>query len=288
MTIREAYLDGRAHLAAAGVAESSIEAEMLLRFVLRVDRAALYAHWEGALPQAQQERYLGLLEERSRGRPVHYIVGEREFLGRSFAVDERVLIPRPETELLVEHAAAWLRARGGSIAVDVGTGSGCVAISLAHRMPHITVYATDISTDALDVARENARRHAVETHMRFHHGDLLSPLPPGLARQIDVIASNPPYVPQDQAGILPREIREFEPPQALFVPGDGTAVHRRLIDAAPEWLRLGGLLALEVGAGQADTVAEMVRQHGGYDTVTVVPDTVGIERVVTGALATRR
>lgn len=280
MTLRETYLAGREHLAALRVAEPAIEAEMLLRFVLRVDRARLYTQWDGPMPPDASDRYRALLEERARGRPVHYIVGEREFMGLTFAIDERVLIPRPETELLVEHAVAWILEHGGSAVVDAGTGSGCIAVSLAHHLPDVTVYATDISADALDVARANAHRHAVEYRLRFLHGDLLSPLPPGLAGRIDVIASNPPYVPEDQAYLLSREITEFEPREAIFVPGDGSAVHRRLIDAAPAWLRGGGLLAMEVGAGQADAVAEVVRLHGGYHDVTVRPDGVGIERVV--------
>lgn len=253
---------------------------MLLRFVLRVDRVRLYTQWDGPMPPDASDRYSALLEERARGRPVHYIVGEREFMGLTFAIDERVLIPRPETELLVEHAVAWILEHGGSAVVDAGTGSGCIAVSLAHHLADITVYATDISADALDVARANAHRHAVEDRLRFLHGDLLTPLPPGLAGRIDVIASNPPYVPEDQAYLLSREITEFEPREAIFVPGDGSAVHRRLIDAAPAWLRVGGLLAMEVGAGQADAVAEAVRLHSGYRDVTVRPDGVGIERVV--------
>jgi len=283
-TIRDAYLAGREHLAASGVAEPAIEAELLLRHVLRVDRAGLYTRWEGAMPEPAWARYRAALEERARGRPAHYIVGEREFMGLAFFVDERVLIPRPETELLVEHVAAWLRAHGGTHVADVGTGSGCVAVSLARRLPEVTVYATDLSPGAVEVARANAARHGVAARVHVVCGDLLLPLPPALAGRLDAIASNPPYVPADMAGLLSREVREFEPAEAIFVPGDGTAVHRRLIGMAPRWLRPGGLLAMEVGAGQAPAVAEIVREAGPFAAVALLPDLVGIERVVSATL----
>ncbi|HEU4798418.1 MAG TPA: peptide chain release factor N(5)-glutamine methyltransferase [bacterium] len=284
MTTRDAYLQGREHLQAAGVHEPAIEAEMLLRFVLRIDRAQLYTHWDGALPQAAWEQYRARLDERAGGRPVHYIVGEREFMGLLFAIDERVLIPRPDTELLVEHVVAWIRNHGGSRVVDVGTGSGCIAVSLARVLPDVTVYAADLSSDALDVARANAARHGVSERIRFLQGDLLAPLPPDLAGRIDAVASNPPYVPRDQAFLLAREITDFEPEQAIFVPGDGTEMHRRLIEMAPRWLRPGGLLAMEVGAGQAPTVGDAVENAGGFDHVALLPDPVGIERVVSATL----
>jgi release factor glutamine methyltransferase len=281
---KDAYLLGRDHLQAAGVHEPAIEAEMLLRFVLGVDRAQLYTHWDGPVPQAAWEQYRERLDERAGGRPVHYIVGEREFMGLAFAIDERVLIPRPDTEVLVEHVVAWIREHGGSRVVDVGTGSGCIAISLAHALPAVTVYAVDLSGDALDVARANARRHGVSERIRFVQGDLLAPLPPDLGGRIDAVASNPPYVPRDQAFLLAREITDFEPEQAIFVPGDGTEMHRRIIEMAPRWLRPGGLLAMEVGAGQAPTVGDAVQDVGGFDHVALLPDPVGIERVVSATL----
>lgn len=284
MTIKEAYLQGRDHLRAVGVQEEAIQAEMLLRFVLGATRAGLYTRWDGPMPQAAWDRYRVLLEERAAGTPVHYLVGEREFLGLMFAVDDRVMIPRPETELLVEHVARWARQeRAGRIA-DIGTGSGCVAVSLAHLLSDVTVYATDIAAGALEVARANAQRHGVGSRLLTLCGDLLAPLPADVRGRVDAVVSNPPYVPEDQAMLLPREVREHEPPQALFVPGDGTAVHRRLIAEAPTWLREGGLLAMEVGAGQAPAVAAAVQDDGRYDHCSILPDGVGIERVVAAML----
>lgn len=284
MTIREAYLLGRDHLRAAGVQEEAIQAEMLLRFVLAVSRAELYTRWEGPIPAEAWDRYRTLLDDRAAGTPVHYLVGEREFMGLLFAVDPRVLIPRPETELLVEHAAGWLRANHGRRAADVGTGSGCVAVTLAHRCPTVTVYATDIAAGALEVARANAERHGVRPRVLTFHGDLLAPLPAEARGWVDAVVSNPPYVPEDQAPLLPREVREHEPPEALFAHGDGTAIHRRLIADAPGWLRAGGLLAMEAGAGQAPAVAEATARDGRYDRVTILPDGVGVERVVAAIL----
>lgn len=284
MKTKDAYLLGRDHLQASGVHEPAIEAEMLLRFVLRVDRAQLYTHWDGAFPETAWDQYRERLDERAGGRPVHYIVGEREFMGLLFAIDERVLIPRPETELLVEHVAAWMRDHGGATVVDVGTGSGCIAISLAHTLPAVTVYAIDLSGDALEVARANAARHGVSERIRFVQGDLLAPLSPDLSGRVDAVASNPPYVPRDQAFLLAREITAFEPEQAIFVPGDGMEMHRRLIEMAPRWLRPDGLLAMEVGAGQAPTVGDAVQDTGRFEHVALIPDMVGIERVVSATL----
>lgn len=248
----------------------------------------LYTRWEIALESEQFSRYQGLLESRAAGRPVHYIVGEREFMGLTFAVDERVMIPRPETEVLVEYLIqhfgnpqARKRANGQApLAVDVGTGSGCIAVSLAHYLPSAHVYAIDISEAALQVAKENARRHGVAERVVFLAGDLLAPLPQRLLGDIDVIAANPPYVPEGEAPMLAREIREFEPAVAIFAPGEATDVHTRLIEQAPRWLRSGGLLAMEVAAGQADTVRASVIRDGRYADVQVLPDLGGVPRVV--------
>jgi release factor glutamine methyltransferase len=294
-TIHEGYLWGREHLAASGSAEAAMEAEVLLRHVLRLDRAGLYTRWMQLLAAEAWDRYRQLLEERATGRPVPYIIGEREFMGLRFAVDERVMIPRPETEGLVEYVihATNSAVRSPSagrdrlpatasqvIAVDVGTGSGCIAVSLAHFVPHAMVIAIDISDDALTVARGNGVRHGVGGHIRWLQGDLLNPLPAELAGQVNVVVSNPPYVPRDQRDALAREIRDFEPSVAVFVDGDGTAIHRRLIADAPGWLAPGGLLVMEAGFGQAQGVADAVQRDGRYVAVSVVPDYAGIPRVV--------
>ncbi len=311
-TIREAYLQGREHLAASGSVEAAIEAEVLLRHALRLDRAGLYMRWDQSMPGEAWDRYRRLLDDRATGRPVPYITGQREFMGLSFAVDERVMIPRPETEVLVEFVAKSLTERASGrghrapdqtdmdhgarspkpgarlVIVDVGTGSGCIAVSLAHLLPRATVFATDVSAEALEVARANAVRHGVDGRITFLRGDLLNPLPPDLAGRVDGVVSNPPYVPLAQRDALAREIRDFEPQVAVFAEGGGTAVHRRLIAEAPRWLAPSGLLAMEVALGQADAVAGLMRLDGTYATVRILPDYSTIPRVVAGTLRRSR
>jgi release factor glutamine methyltransferase len=288
--VREAYLQGVELLRASGSAEPAIEAEVLLRHALQWNRTVLYTRWETLIEPEPFARYQELLEVRGSGRPVSYILGEREFMGLTFAVDERVLIPRPETETIVEYLIREFSGRvpreGGNavsrepVIVDIGTGSGCIAVSLAHYLPQAQVYATDISAAALQVAAGNARRHGVANRVVFLEGDLLTPLPQNLLGHVDGIVANPPYVPVSEAPVVAREIREFEPAVAVFVSGEGTAVHDRLIEHAPRWLRSGGLLALEVAAGQAHRVLGAVTRSGQYTAIQVAPDLSGIERVV--------
>ncbi|MGH2348356.1 MAG: peptide chain release factor N(5)-glutamine methyltransferase [bacterium] len=288
MTVREAFLWGREHLAAAGSSEAAVEAELLLRRAAGWDRAGLYTRWESPLADSSWSAYRALLDERAAGRPVHYVLGAREFMGLSFRVDERGLIPRPETEVLVETVLDFLAgprtpdSEPRPIVVDVGTGSGCIAISVAYYAPEARVLATDISPAALELADENARRHGVAGRIRFHCGDALDPLPDELAGRVDVIASNPPYVAEALAATLPREIRDYEPPVAVVAPGDGLGMHRLLAASARRWLRPGGLLAMEVGAGQAAAICEVLQP--GYGEVEVFADYGGIDRVVCGRL----
>ncbi len=263
----------------------SVEAEVLLRYVLGVDRAAVYARWETTLADSDWTRYQQVLAIRAQGRPVHYIVGEREFMGLKFAVDERVMIPRPETEVLVEHLIGAFQSSSAVTLVDVGTGSGCMAISLVRFLPRARVFAIDISAAALEVARANALRHHVQGRVTFLEGDLLRPLPTAIAGQIDAIASNPPYIPREVAEGLPKEIRDYEPAVALFVPGDGMEIHRRLIADSPSWLAPAGRLAMEVALGQAQPVAEAMWQGQHYADVQVLKDLAGVDRVVVGILA---
>lgn len=288
---------GREHLAASGSGEAPIEAEVLLRHVLQLDRAALFARWDRPIPEDAWRRFRSVLDERATGRPVPYIVGQREFMGLPFAVDERVMIPRPETEVLVEVVLDALQSHAGmpgprsvvpgpQCVVDVGTGSGCIAIALARRHAHVKIYAIDVSDDALEVARVNAARHEVRDQVEFLSGDLLTPLPPQFQGRVDAIVSNPPYVPRAQRDALPREIRDFEPELAVFIEGDGLAAHRSLITNAPRWLRSSGLLAMEVGVGQADAVSAAMRADGRYGHIRIVADYSGAPRVVAGERTT--
>ncbi len=278
-TIADAWLAGKERLDASGVEEAGPTAEVLLRHALDLTRAQLYTAWNSPIPEDARIQYLRCVGERARGRPLAYIVGRREFMGLDFLVDERVLIPRPETETLVEVVLELVRSSTAPVVADIGTGSGAIAVSVAVLRPDAAVVATDISPEALEVARANASRHAVAERITFLAGDLLEPLIDAGWR-LDVLACNPPYLDLEAAAGLPREIREFEPPLAVVAPECGESVHARLVDAAPGALRPGGWLVLEVAAGQAPRVVELLRGRTVYDEALVRRDGLGWDRVV--------
>ncbi|MGQ0570265.1 MAG: peptide chain release factor N(5)-glutamine methyltransferase [Armatimonadota bacterium] len=279
MTVAESWQSGREHLAALGIEEAGITAEVLLRHALSLSRTELYLAWDRPIEDPAIARYRDLLAERARGRPVAYIVGHREFMGLAFLVDERVLIPRPETEVLVETALEALRGAASPVIADIGTGSGAIAVSLAVLRPDATIVATDLSADALDVARANATRHAVADRMRFLKGDLLDPVI-AAGYLLDAVVCNPPYVAAEVAAGLPREIRDFEPAMAVVAPAGEEDLHARLGAGAPQVLRPGGWLIMEVAAGQAAVVVELLNRPGTYESPQVRWDALGWERVV--------
>lgn len=240
-----------------GVPSPRLDAEVLLAHVLDRDRVYLYREPERPLEPDAVSRYNHLIERRVAGEPVAYLTGHKEFMGFDFLVGSRVLVPRPETELLVEHALDLLRQRTGPpVVVDVGTGSGAVAVSLAKLAPGCAVYATDISADALAVARENAGRQGARVY--FARGDLLDPLReiliPGTAA---VIAANLPYIPAGDMPGLPREVRDFEPREALDGGPDGLDLYRRLVPQALALLARGGHLLMEIAPGQARGILKL-------------------------------
>ncbi len=281
-SLRDAYLLGREHLAFCGTENPELEAEVLLRHAAGLNRAGLYARWTQPPAPEVWARYVQLLEARGMGRPVAYLLGEREFYGLPFLVDERVLIPRPETELLVELALEAIRGIPEPVVVEVGAGSGAVAVAIAVHRVEAVVYATDISPDALEVARENAGRHGVLDRVRFLPGDALGPvIERGL--QAHSVISNPPYVPPQAWSELPREVLA-EPPVAVFAPGPtGTELHARLVAEARDVLEPGGLLAVEVSPkwDQPARVAQRFTE-AGFAEVRVVRDLAGLDRVVAG------
>ena len=221
-----------------------------------------------------------LIRRRALREPVAYITGVREFYGREFRVTPAVLIPRPETELVVEEALSALptihRTGPGVVIVDVGTGSGCIAITMALERPDVRVIATDISDTALDVARGNARALGVEDRVELVRTSLLPPLD----SSVQMIVSNPPYVPERDRASLAPDVREFEPVHALFAGEDGLDVIRALVPAAASALRPGGWLVMEMGAGQAEAVEELIERTSGLSLGHVRPDLQGIPRVV--------
>jgi len=278
ITLGEAVNRASRLLREKGVASPRLDAEVLLAHVLGRDRVYLYRESGRLLDATAAVRYSKLLKRRTTGEPVAYLTGHKEFMGLDFLVGPRVLIPRPETELLVEYALGLLKEWSGpQVAVDVGTGSGAVAVSLARLAPGCVVYATDASPEALAVARDNANRHGVQVY--FGHGDLLDSirgvLEPGSAA---VIAANLPYIPQGDMPGLPREVRDFEPHEALDGGPDGLELYRRLLPQALVLLAPGGHLLMEIGPDQAQEVLQLTAANHLWDTM-VLPDLAGRPRL---------
>lgn len=282
MTLAELLSAGRTRLLAAGIgrAEAAIDAEVLARSLLGWDRARYLADARDPAPEWFADSYRRALERRAAREPVSLIVGRREFWGLDFEVTRAVLTPRPETELLVEEALVSCadlgrRHRASPAIVDVGTGSGCVAISLAREMPGAHVVATDISRDALEVARRNAAHHEVDGRIAFVQGSLLEPI----AAPIDLVVSNPPYVPSADLEVLPPEVRDYDPVVALAGGPDGLAVIRRLMDQAQRTLAPGGWLVFEFGHGQEAGIRAAIAGRPALELVRVCADLQRIPRV---------
>ena len=294
MDVRDALKEGMARLREAQVPSHTLAAELLLMHTLECDRAWLYSHPERTLAAEESARYFDLVTRRAAGTPTQYLTGKQEFWGLEFEVGPGVLIPRPETEHIVEvalarlgpaHAGSKLRhgPAGAALRVaDVGTGSGCLAVALARELPEARVWATDISPAALTIARRNAARHGVDGRIEFLEANLLSPFFAGgaaaSAAPLDLIVSNPPYVGHDEADQLPREVREHEPPEALFTDTVGYAIYAELLAQAAQLLAPGGVLVVELGYGAVDHVMELV--GFAWTRVAVTSDLAGIPRVL--------
>ena len=278
MTVSEALRLAARRLAEAGVADPLLDAELLLRHVLGWDRGALLSRQTEDLTADQEVLFLSLVAEREARRPLQHLTGIQAFYGRDFVVTPEVLIPRPETEVLVEAALELLSASQRAVVIDVGTGTGCIALTLASERPAAEVHAVDISHEALEVARTNARRLGLEGRVRFYQGDLTTPLR-DMVRRVDLVASNPPYVAAaDIAGLMP-EVRDHEPRLALLPVPDASRMYRRLAAGARRLLRPGGTLVVEIGQGLAEEVSAICGREG-LRVERVVPDLRGIPRVV--------
>ncbi|MFH0942360.1 MAG: peptide chain release factor N(5)-glutamine methyltransferase [Chloroflexota bacterium] len=278
MTLAEALRHAREMLVAHQIEEANFEAELLLRHTLGKSRAELYLDLNQDLGPNEATAFWQLIERRLGHEPTAYITGHREFYGLDFYVDRRVLIPRPESELLVEKALAWATGRGGEPALicEIGTGSGAIAITLAWYLPRSQVYATDISPGALEVAARNCRQHGVAHRVKLLGGNLLETLP----EPVDLIVANLPYLSRREIEALPPEIADYEPRLALD--GGETGLDRimALSDQLPGRLRPGGLLLLEVGTSQAEALSARLRHLMPQADVSVTPDLSGAERVV--------
>ena len=248
------------------------DAEALLLHLIGKNKAWLMAHAEDEFAGCTLIRYAGLLERRRKGEPIQYITGETEFYGLPFRVTPDVLIPRPETEHLVEKVLKIATAFERPRIIDIGTGSGAIPTALAHNLPQATITATDISASALALADENAKRNGVA--IRFLQGDLLAPVE---GETFDIIVSNPPYVPATDRDSLSVEVRDHEPALALFA-DDGLSIYRRLIPQAFAALVPGGFIALEIGFGQQPTIHALL-ENAGFSDIQFTPDLQGIPRV---------
>jgi release factor glutamine methyltransferase len=270
----EALARGRSILAEDNIEDASLEAEVLLRHLLGINRAQLYLDLEKGLGNASEAGFFELIERRRKGEPSAYITGHREFFGLDFTVNGNVLIPRPESELLVEKALELaLNQEIGSVA-DVGTGCGAIAISLAKNTECIRIFATDLSVAALEVAGENCRRHAVSDKVKLLHGDLLEPLP----QPVNLMIANMPYVREEELpDIGPLS---FEPALALDGGFRGLAVIEALCRQASDKLLPGGSMLLEIGEGQVDGVADIIRRTLPPARIEISGDYAGIERVI--------
>ena len=279
--MREALRNGIRTLESAETPSAPLASELLLMHVLGNDRAWLYAHPEEVLSPAQLEKYLELISLRASGTPTQYLTGKQEFWGLDFEVTRDVLIPRPETEHVIEVAMTRIgeARRGAELKIaDIGTGSGCIAVALAHELPRTQIYATDISRAALAVAQRNAARHGVADRIHFFESNLLAGVTEPV--EFDVIVSNPPYVAERDSKSLPRDVHEHEPHIALFAGEAGLDVYAPLIVQAESRLRQGGILVLELGFGTFEAVSDMLDSARGWTRVSATMDLAGIPRVL--------
>jgi release factor glutamine methyltransferase len=275
MTVADRLREATRFLEGAGSPSARLDAEVLLAHLLGVRRVDLYLVPERSLSPEQEESYRALLERRALGEPVSYLVGRKEFYGLTFVVDRRVLIPRPETEELVDRALWCARTLGRPdlLLADIGTGCGCIAVALAVHLPQAHVYATDLSPEAIEVAWENVRRHRVQERVTLLLGDLCQPLP----APVDLLVSNPPYTIWER---LPWGITGFEPRIALDGGKDGLEVLRRLIGQIAWAVRPGGFALLEFGDGQEEAVRRVARSAFPGVPMVVGRDLAGLPRVL--------
>ena len=318
MNIRSALSEAIARLESAGVPSDALAAELLLMHALNRDRTWLYSHNEELVALSTLEEFRALIARRASGVPTQYLTGKQEFWGLDFEVTPAVLIPRPETEHVIEVTLARLgpsRMSAELQIADIGTGSGCIAIALANELRRAEILATDISREALEVARRNAARHNVADRIQFFESDLFEMFrdegrlstqrlarssdhatpqknagwQPALRNQkpkFDAIVSNPPYIPLGEGPQLQREVRAHEPPIALFAGDDGLAIYAPLIRDARDFLTPGGILILELGHSSLSGVRQILEQSDAWSDIRVADDLAGIPRVISAIAAT--
>ncbi len=283
-TVRELIVAAAGWLEGRGIDSPRLNAERLLGDVLGLSRLELYLHHDRPVAGAELDRFRDLLRRRGAGEPLQTLIGETEFYSRTFKVEPGVFVPRPETETLVERCVALLT--GGDtrliapVALDLCCGTGVVGISLAAEVTALRVWAVDVNPAAVRLTELNARRLGVAPRLTALQGELAGPLPPRLAGEVDLLASNPPYVRRDEIAGLAPEVRDHDPREALDGGPDGLAFHRALVALGLRWLRPGGWLAFEIGWDQGEEAAALCRR-AGYEEVAVHPDLAGRPRVAT-------
>ena len=279
-TILELLQWGTTYLNAKGFDEARLTVELLLAHSLQLSRVQLYTNFDRPLREPELSAFKALFQRRLRHEPVQYILGRTEFMGLEIEVDRRALIPRPETEVVVEQAIRHLREHHGgreSTVLEIGTGSGCIAVSLAKMVEESRVHAVDISDDALALAKHNASKHGVEGRVNFRNLDILSAGTNGFAEKFDLIISNPPYISAEEFKKLDAEIRDFEPHAAATDGGDGLVFHRYIAENGRSWLRDGGLVIVEFAYNQSERVTKVFRENG-WTECKVVQDYSGVPR----------
>lgn len=284
ITIEEALRRASFRLRQAGIEQPRDEAEILLAHLQGWDRLKLFLERSAALTGGFAATFWAAVERRARGEPSAYITGEKEFYGLSFAVNGEVLIPRPETELLVDAVLEWARNQKGDICgVDLGCGSGNLAVTLAYHLPEASFYAVDLSAGALQLAEANAVRHGVRERVHFFRGDYLDVFsgkqPPPL---FNLVVSNPPYLRTSELESLPATIRDYEPPLSLNGGSDGLAAYRSILSLLPRFLRAPGLMALEIGSTQGGALLSLCRKRALFHTLTLQHDYQDLPRVLIG------
>jgi release factor glutamine methyltransferase len=285
ITLLEALNSGVNLLKEKGIGNPRSSAEVMLCSILNLTRVDLYLHKDQVLNDEDKKTFDKFLEERVSGKPIQYITGSTEFLDLEFKIDPRALIPRPETEILtlavIDHFKEAKRQSDLLKIIDLGTGSGVIAVALAANFENCSVYATDISEDALELAAENAKKNKVEDRIKFVMGDLFQPLEnKNLQGSADCVVSNPPYVREEDSENLSEEITDFEPKMALFSGDDGLNFHKRIVKECKTYLKSGGLLALEVGLGDGERLIELIESDRSFQKIKIIKDLAGIKRIL--------
>lgn len=286
LQIKEILEIAEKRLSDAGVSDSKIDAKILLGFQLRYDDHKMFMNWSRDLEQRNCEEYFELIDRRASGEPTQYITGVQEFMGIRFKVDTRVLIPRQDTEILVEDVLKYAKARKSKLKVlDLCTGSGAIAISLAKKNSDLKLTAVDVSKDALDVAKKNATSAGVSGNIEFIQSDMFKNLK---SKKFDIIISNPPYIKTSVLPTLQREIYEHEPMLALDGGDDGLDFYRQIIDESPQYLRQNGALFLEIGYDQGSDISIALEMSGKYKNVQIKKDLLEFDRVVTAEALSKK